>query len=100
MWRFSRGLESGTGKNFHHPPNPNLEQEIVMIGKLVATVAFVGMAICAVPTSTQAAMDEVSAQGAGMSVPGTGTAQGPIVQTRRPHKRHVKRVRHKRHTAR
>jgi hypothetical protein len=52
----------------------NLKQEIVMIGKLVATVAFVGMAILAAPVSTHAAVDEVSSQGAGMSVPGTGTA--------------------------
>jgi len=66
-----------------------------MIGKLVATVAFVGMAIIAVPASTHAAMDEVSAQG-GMSMPGTGTAQGPVVKTPRTHKRHVKRARHKR----
>jgi hypothetical protein len=72
-----------------------LEQEIIMIGKLVATVAFVGMGILAVPASTHAAMDEVSAQG-GMSMPGTGTAQGSIVQTRRAHKRHVKRVHRKR----
>jgi hypothetical protein len=72
-----------------------LEQEIVMIGKPVATVAFVAMAILAVPGSTHATVDEVSAQG-GMSMPGTGTTQGPVVKTPRAHKRHVKRTRHKR----
>ena len=68
-----------------------------MIGKLVAAVTFVGVVILAVPASTHAAMDEVSAQG-GMSMPGTGTAQGPIVKTPRAHKRHAKR--HKRRATR
>src|SRR5262245_42267013 len=68
--------------------NRNLVQEIIMMGKLVVAVTFVGVAILAVPASARAAMDEVSAQG-GMSMPGTGTAQGPIVKTPRAHKRHA-----------
>jgi len=70
-----------------------------MIGKMVVAVTFVGVAILAVPASARAAMDEMSAQGAGMSMPqsgatnapGAGTAQGPVVQTRRAHRRHARR---------